>query len=101
MEIAEESSATATGRLIVSVCVGTNCYLKGSYDVLQEFIQLSRKYDIEKKVEFKGTFCIENCAHGPSVKIGLENQKFGVAVDEIEQFFMSEILSRVKSTVKV
>jgi NADH-quinone oxidoreductase subunit G len=79
-------------KLAVSVCVGTNCYLKGSYDVLQKLIGLSKEYKIEEKVEFKGTFCLENCTCGPSIKLSISDHKFGLANEDIEDFFKKNIL---------
>ena len=79
-------------KLVVSVCIGTNCYLKGSYDILQELISLSKKYNLEDKIEFKGTFCLENCGNGPSVKLSVSDYKFGVQKDEVEDFFQKYIL---------
>lgn len=82
-------------KLSVSVCVGTNCYLKGSYDVLQKLIDMSREYGIEEKVEFKGTFCLENCSCGPSVMVSADNHKYGVTRENAEQFFKNAVLARL------
>lgn len=79
-------------KITVSVCVGTNCYLKGSYEILQELISLSKKYGLEDKLEFKGTFCLENCANGPSVRLSVSDYKYGVKKDEVEDFFKKYIL---------
>ncbi|PID28173.1 MAG: ferredoxin [Candidatus Cloacimonadota bacterium] len=91
MEILD-SKKTTEEKLTVSVCVGTNCYLKGSYDVLQKLISLSKEYQIEDKVEFKGTFCLENCACGPSIKLSISDHKFGLAHEDVEDFFKNNIL---------
>ena len=94
LEISDGDTGSSQ-RLVVSVCVGTNCYLKGSYDVLQQLIHLSQKHHLEEKVEFKGTFCVENCAHGPSVRIGMENQKYGVDRAEVAEFFEQYIMPKL------
>ncbi len=83
-------------KVTVSVCVGTNCYLKGSYDVLQGLINLSKKHNIEDKVEFKGTFCLENCSCGPSIKVSDDVHKYGVNKEETEKFFNNVVLPRIK-----
>lgn len=85
----------ADEKISVAVCVGTNCYLKGSYDVLQRMIQLSKEYNVEDKVEFKGTFCLENCSCGPSIKISTDNYKFGINMNEVDNFFKHKILSQL------
>ena len=95
MEIADAAEGT-TEKVIISVCVGTNCYLKGSYDVLQELIALAKKHGVEDKVEFKGTFCLENCSNGPSIKVSDDLHKYGVKKEETEKFFTNVVLPRIK-----
>jgi NADH-quinone oxidoreductase subunit G len=90
----KDDSHPQKDKLVVSVCVGTNCYLKGSYDVLQKLIDLSKQHNIDDRVEFKGTFCLENCGCGPSVKISVSDHVFGVELREVEDFFQKYILSR-------
>jgi len=92
-EITDGEEAAAE-KISVAVCVGTNCYLKGSYDVLQRLIELSKEYNLEDKVEFKGTFCLENCSCGPSIKISTDNYKFGINMNEVDNFFKHKILSQ-------
>lgn len=95
MEIADAAEGT-TEKVVISVCVGTNCYLKGSYDVLQELIALAKKHGVEDKVEFKGTFCLENCSNGPSIKVSDDLHKYGVKKEETEKFFTNVVLPRIK-----
>lgn len=97
MEITDDAT-DETKKLEISVCVGTNCYLKGSYDVLQSLIALAKKAGVEDKVEFKGTFCLENCANGPSIKVSDDLHKYGIQnnIDDVEKFFNNTILPRIK-----
>ena len=57
-------------QLDVAVCVGTSCYLKGSYDVLQNLGQRLRDAKLNDQVDLKATFCFENCGAGINVKVG-------------------------------
>ena len=57
-------------KLKVSVCVGTNCYLKGSQDLLHALIKRIQNENLENVVDVKATFCFENCKGAPNVKIG-------------------------------
>ncbi|HEY3314556.1 MAG TPA: [FeFe] hydrogenase, group A [Bacillota bacterium] len=59
----------AAEALEVSVCVGTGCYLRGSYDVLQAFTRLIEQKDLGGRVRLKATFCLEHCDQGVSVKV--------------------------------
>lgn len=53
----------------VRVCLGTSCYIKGSYKILSELIEMVRKEDWAKNVEVVGTFCTENCSNAPNVLV--------------------------------
>ncbi len=94
LEMADDSAAAHA--LEVSVCIGTNCYLKGSYDVLQKLIALAKTRNVAEKVTFKGTFCMENCACGPSVRVGMDSKKFGVTEATAETFFNEHVIPRLK-----
>ena len=37
--------------MTIKVCVGSSCHLKGSYDVIEAFKTVLKKYDVEDVVE--------------------------------------------------
>jgi len=98
LEMADKQKAAAAKAIEVSVCIGTNCYLKGSYDVLQKLIALAKARGVADKVTFKGTFCMENCACGPSVRVGVEAKKFSVTEATAEAFFNENVMPRLAAT---
>ena len=57
-------------KLSVKVCVGTNCYVKGSQDLLRSLLKHVETQGLQDKVDVQATFCLENCANGPNVAIG-------------------------------
>ncbi|HEY3379946.1 MAG TPA: (2Fe-2S) ferredoxin domain-containing protein [Armatimonadota bacterium] len=54
---------------VIHVCVGSSCFLKGSYRILDTFTSLARQFDLEQEVSIVGAFCMERCQHGVSVTI--------------------------------
>ena len=82
-------------QLEVSVCVGTGCYLKGSYDLLHNLGYRLQEAKLNQRVDLKATFCFENCGGGVNVKIGdtlysgmspaKTDAVFGKIVDELEK----------------
>ncbi len=56
----------------ISICVGSSCHLKGSYQVIQRFQELIKKNKLENKVELKASFCLGRCTKGVAVKIDEE-----------------------------
>ena len=87
----------------IKVCVGSSCHLKGSYDVIEAFKEILKKYDVEDLVDLQASFCLGFCSQGVTVKAdGLEApsvQKVGeneiflhnVNKDNAEELFAKEI----------
>lgn len=50
--------------MTIKVCVGSSCHLKGSYDVIEAFKEVLRKYDVEDIIELQASFCLGHCAKG-------------------------------------
>lgn len=51
----------------ISICVGSSCHLKGSYQIIQIFQELIKKNNLENKVELKASFCLGRCTKGVAV----------------------------------
>lgn len=67
--------------MILKVCVGSSCHLKGSYDVIEAMKEVIKKCDVEDLVELRASFCLGYCAQGVTVKAeGLSN----AAVEHLE-----------------
>ncbi|HEY1986748.1 MAG TPA: NADH-dependent [FeFe] hydrogenase, group A6 [Terracidiphilus sp.] len=53
----------------VSVCLGTNCYLKGSQHVLNAVLRHGEETGRENRLDVRAGFCFEQCEHGPNTMI--------------------------------
>lgn len=69
-EGAMELITSDSSKLQVSVCVGTNCFIKGSQEILKKLINYVEQNNLTDMVDIKANFCMENCDEGPSVTIG-------------------------------
>jgi NADH-quinone oxidoreductase subunit G len=56
-------------KLKINVCVGTNCFVKGSQGVLHELLHEVEEKKLQEQVQISASFCFENCEHGPTVHI--------------------------------
>jgi len=65
-------------KIDVSVCIGTNCFVKGSQTILKKLMNYvvdNRLEDMigfegqDEMVDVKATFCFEKCNKGPVVKV--------------------------------
>ncbi len=48
----------------VSVCVGSSCHMKGSYQVIKTFTELIKQNHLENIVTLKASFCMGKCLEG-------------------------------------
>lgn len=55
--------------MVIKVCVGSSCHLKGSYDVIEQLKIILNKYDVEDIVELQAGFCLGFCSEGVTVKL--------------------------------
>ena len=76
----------------ITVCVGSSCYLRGSYEIIKTLKELIKSSDFRNKVLLKGSFCMENCTEGVSVKIDEELFSIG-SIDEMKKIFQNEVAS--------
>lgn len=77
--------------MILKVCVGSSCHLKGSYDVIDTFKSLIEKENLGDKIELRACFCLNRCSEGVSVKAD-DNYILNVNGQNAEQKFRDEIL---------
>lgn len=56
--------------LEVCVCVGSSCHVHGSERVIARLQALIAERGLEEHVTLKGSFCLENCSTGVSVRVG-------------------------------
>lgn len=87
--------------MIVKICIGSSCHLKGSYDVVQGMREILRKYDVEDLIELQASFCFGLCAEGVIMKTeeALDGSGdifvHGVNRNNVEQKFLQEIYPRL------
>jgi NADH:ubiquinone oxidoreductase subunit E len=78
---------------VITVCVGSACHLKGSHQIINYFKEAIQEAGLEKEVELKGTFCMEQCTDGANLLID-EVLFHANTVDEARQIFETEILRK-------
>lgn len=78
----------------LSVCVGSACHIKGSYNVINNFQQIIEEYNLADKVQLKAIFCLGHCTEGVSVKID-DSEVYSVSGSTSRKFFDTEVLKRL------
>lgn len=56
--------------LDVYVCVGSSCHVHGSERVIEQIQALIAERGLAERVTLKGSFCLEHCSMGVSVRVG-------------------------------
>lgn len=80
--------------MVINVCVGSSCHLKGSYDVIQTLKKIIEEKNLGDKVELKASFCLGNCSNGVSMKVDNEPLD-NVTPENIEQIFNEQLMPRI------
>ena len=76
----------------LSVCIGSSCHLKGSYNVIQAFQQMIEENHLDEGLlTFNGAFCMKQCAE-PGVSVSLDGVVYHVQPEEARAFFRETVL---------
>lgn len=82
--------------LIVQVCVGSSCHLKGSQEIVELLQQAVKDYKLEDEVVLAGSFCIGKCNRfGVTIQVN-DDVHVGVTRDSFREFFTQHILNAVE-----
>lgn len=78
--------------MIIQVCVGSSCHLKGSADIVELFQNAIQEYGLEGEITLAGSFCIGKCNRiGVTVQID-DDIHTGVTRENFKEFFNEKVL---------
>jgi NADH:ubiquinone oxidoreductase subunit E len=80
--------------LELSVCIGSSCHIKGSYNVIQTFQQLIEEKALHGKINFKSDFCQNRCRE-PGVAVSVNHTIHRVRPEAAGEFFTAEVAPKV------
>jgi NADH-quinone oxidoreductase subunit G len=83
MEVIQQSEETLFEPVEISVCVGRNCYHRGSREVLQRITDEVQARNLGKRINLHAVFCFENCSKGPTVHVD-GRELCGVQAEDVE-----------------
>lgn len=55
--------------MIIQVCIGSACHLKGSYEVIKTMQRVIEKENLEDRITLKSSFCLGQCSQAVSVQV--------------------------------
>lgn len=81
--------------MIILICVGSSCHIKGSYDVVELFRKAVEEHHLENKVTLAGSFCAGKC-NRVGVTVQIDDDVFtGVTPENFTSFFAENVLARL------
>ena len=83
--------------LIVQICVGSSCHLKGSQEIVELLQKAIEEYHIEDDVVLSGSFCIGKCNRvGVTVQVN-DDVHVGITPENFRDFFNEHVLSVIQN----
>ncbi len=81
--------------MIIQICVGSSCHLKGSYELVEKFKNAIEAHDIEGEITLAGSFCTGNC-NRDGVTVQIDDETFtGVTPEGFKEFFKENVLGKI------
>ena len=83
--------------LIVQICVGSSCHLKGSQEIVELLQNAVEEFHLEDEVVLTGSFCIGKCNRvGVTVQIN-DDVHVGITRENFREFFKKNILDVIQN----
>ena len=86
--------------LVIQICVGSSCHLKGSQEVVELMQKAVEEYNLDGDVVLVGSFCVGKCnREGVTVQIN-DDIHVGITTQNFKEFFKENILDVIESKRK-
>ncbi len=81
--------------MIIQICVGSSCHLKGSEEVIGLFQEAIKTHKLEEKITLSGSFCMGAC-NGTGVSVSIDDVVYtGVSKENFKEFFDQNVLGAI------
>ena len=81
--------------MIIQVCVGSSCHLKGSPEIVELLQKAVEEYHLENDVTLSGSFCIGKCNRvGVTVQVD-DDIHVGITKENFKEFFSEQVLCKL------
>ena len=83
--------------MIVQVCVGSSCHLKGSEEIVELFQKAVETHHLEQEITLIGSFCIGKCNRiGVTVQVD-DDVYTGITRETFQEFFKEKVLEKLSA----
>ena len=81
--------------MVVQVCVGSSCHLKGSPEIVELLQESIEKENLGDSVTLVGSFCIGKCNRvGVTIQVDDEIHT-GITRENFKEFFREQVLKKL------
>ena len=81
--------------MIIQVCVGSSCHLKGSPEIVELLQKSVEEYHLENEVTLAGSFCIGKCNRvGVTIQVD-DDVHVGITKENFKEFFNEQVLNKL------
>ena len=82
--------------MIIQVCVGSSCHLKGSPEIVELPQKAVEEYHLEDEVTLAGSFCIGKCNRvGVTIQVD-DDIHVGITKENFKEFLQENILNKLE-----
>ena len=82
--------------MIIQVCVGSSCHLKGSAEIVELFQKAVEENHLENEITLAGSFCIGKCNRvGVTVQVD-DDIHTGITRENFKEFFRENVLTKIE-----
>ena len=82
--------------MIIQVCVGSSCHLKGSPEIVELLQKAVEEYHLENEVTLAGSFCIGRCNRiGVTVQVD-DDIHIGITKENFKEFLQEQVLNKLE-----
>ena len=83
--------------MIIQICVGRSCHIKGSYRIVELMNKAIDDYGLQDEIILTGSFCIGRCNPiGVTVQVD-DDIHTGVTPENFKDFFTANVLSVIQN----
>ncbi|NMC31800.1 MAG: (2Fe-2S) ferredoxin domain-containing protein [Veillonellaceae bacterium] len=77
--------------IVINVCIGSACHIKGSYNVINSLQQLTEEFGLSNVVDTRAAFCLGHCTEAVSVQIN-DGEVRSVSGATVRDFFINQVV---------
>ncbi len=82
--------------MIIQICVGSSCHIKGSPEIVELLQKAVAEYQLENEVSLAGSFCIGMCNRdGVTIQVD-DIIHTGITTENFRDFFQEKVLAVIE-----